>query len=90
MAIVQAGKTFTAADIKTTAGNLASMMNDHIQSGTDFASQLQSWPDADLVALGLTQEEVTAIKGFYVSELPAVKNALQASFFLRTLIGTGV
>ena len=90
MPIIMAGKTFTAADIKQTAGSLASMMADHIQSGTDFATQLQTWPDADLIELGLTQEEVTALKGFYISELPAVKAALVASFYLRTLIGTGV
>lgn len=90
MAIIQAGKQFTAADIKMTAGNLASMMTDHVQSGTDFATQLQTMPDGDLVTLGLTPEEVAAIKGFYVSELPAVRTALQNSFFLRSLIGMGV
>ena len=43
-----------------------------------------------LIALGLTQEEAAAIRGFFVSELPAVKTALQASFFLRSLVGMGV
>ena len=90
MPIVMAGKVFTAADVKQTAGTIASMLSDHIQSGTDFASQIHSWSDADLVALGLTQEEAAAIRGFYVGELPAVKTALQASFYLRTLIGLGV
>lgn len=90
MALVQAGKTFTGADVKQTAGNLASMLSDTIQSGTDFATQIASWEDADLIALGLTQEEAGAIRGFFVSELPAVKTALQASFFLRSLVGMGV
>ena len=90
MAMVQAGKTFTGTDLKQTAGNLASMLSDIIQSGTDFGAQISTWEDADLIALGLTTEEAAAIRGFYVSELPAVKTALQASFFLRSLVGTGV
>jgi len=90
MAMVQAGKTFTGAELKQTAGNLAAMLSDHIQSGTDLASQIASWEDADLIALGLTAEEAAAIRGFFVSELPAVKTALQSSFFLRSLIGMGV
>jgi hypothetical protein len=90
MPIIQAGKQFTAASLKETAGNLASMMADTIQSGTDFASQIASWTDEDLVALGMTAEEAAAVRGFYVSELPAVKTALESSFFLRSLIGLGV
>jgi hypothetical protein len=90
MALVQAGKTFTGADVKRTAGDLAAMLSDTIQSGTDFAQQISTWEDADLIALGLTQEEAAAIRGFFVSELPAVKTALQASFFLRSLVGMGV
>jgi hypothetical protein len=90
MPIIQAGKQFTAASLKETAGNLAAMMTDTIQSGTDFASQIASWTDEDLVALGMTPEEAAAVRGFYVSELPAVKTALESSFFLRSLIGLGV
>ena len=90
MAMVQAGKTFTGADLKQMAGNLASMMVDHVQSGTDFATQISTWTDADMIALGLTAEEAAAIRGFYVSELPPVKTALQNSFFLRSLVGMGV
>lgn len=90
MALVQAGKTFTAADLKLTAGNLASMIRDHIQSAGDFKTQLESWPDADLVLLGLTQEDVNAIKGFYVGDIPALQASLAASSWIKQLIGMGV
>lgn len=90
MALVQAGKQFTAADIKDTAGSLAAMIRDHTQSGMDFRTQLQAWPDADLVALGLAQEEINAIKGFFVGDLPAIADLLAASLWIKQLIGTGV
>jgi uncharacterized membrane-anchored protein len=90
MAIVQAGKQFTAADLQLTAGNLAAMILDHVQSGHDLAVQLASWSDADLLALGLTQEQTNAIKGFYVGDLPAVAAALAASQWIKQLVGLGV
>lgn len=90
MAIVQAGKQFTKADLQGIAGNVASMIRDHIQSGMDFKTQLESWPDADLIALGLTQAEANAIKGFYIGDLPALANQLAASSWIKQLIGLGV
>ena len=90
MTMIQAGKTFTAADLKRTAGDLASMLRDNTQSGLDFKTQLEAWPDADLVTLGLTPEEVNAIKGFYVGDLPAIANLLAASSWIKQLIGLGV
>ena len=90
MPIVQAGKQFTAEDIKQTAGNLAAFIRDHVQSAGDFKLQLESWPDADLVALGLSQDEINVIKGFFVGDLPAFQQALQNSTWIKRLIGTGV
>jgi hypothetical protein len=90
MAIVQAGKQFTKDDILQTAGDLASMLVDHAQSGTDFGSQISTMADADLIELGLTQEQVSAIKGFYTGELPPIVQLIKDSFFLRSLIGLGV
>jgi len=90
MPITQAGKQFTAADLKTTAGNLAAMLTGVAQDGLDFKRQLETWPDADLIELGLTQDEINAIKGFFVGDLPAVAAALQASTWVKQLLGTGV
>lgn len=90
MPITQAGKQFTAADLKSTAGTLAALLTGAAQDGLDFKTQLETWPDADLVTLGLTQDEINAIKGFYVGDLPAVASALQASTWVKQLIGTGV
>ena len=90
MAIVQAGKTFTKDDLKLTAGNLAAHIRDNIQSGLDFKKQLESWPDADLITLGLEQAEINAIKGFYVGDLPAMADLLAASTWIKQLLGTGV
>jgi hypothetical protein len=90
MAIVQAGRPFTAEDLKRTAGDLAALLTQTTQQGGDFRIQLESWPDADLITLGLSQEEVNAIKGFYVGDLPAIANALAASVWIKQLLGTGV
>jgi hypothetical protein len=90
MAIVQAGKPVSADQIKATAGNLATMIRDAVQSGGDFRVQLESWPDGDLLALGLTVEETNAIKGFFVGDLPAVANLIAGSAWIKQLLGTGV
>lgn len=90
MPIVQAGKQFTKEDLLQTAGNLASFITDNIQSASDLSVQLQTWTDADLLELGLHQDQVNAIKGFYVGDLPPIKTALQASTWLKQLIGLGV
>jgi len=90
MPITQAGRQFNAADIKKTAGDLATVLLSITQDGDDFRVQLESWPDADLILLGLTQEEVNAIKGFYVGDLPAVFASVRASTWIKQLVGTGV
>lgn len=90
MAIVQGGRQFTADDIQRTAGEHAGLIRDAIQRGDNFRVQLESWPDADLVAMGLTQDEVNAIKGFFVGDLPAFVNLLKNSQWIKQLIGTGV
>jgi hypothetical protein len=90
MAIVQAGKQFTAEDMKRTAGDVAAMIRDHIQSAGDFKLQLESFPDPDLIELGLNQEEINVIKGFYIGDIPTFQNALLNSQWIKRLIGLGV
>lgn len=90
MAITQAGRQFTVEDVQRTAGNLAAQLLQATQQGSNFRVQLESWPDADLVELGLSQEEINAIKGFYVGDLPAIATLLSQSVWLKQLLGTGV
>jgi hypothetical protein len=90
MPIVQAGKQFTAEDVTRTAGNLAQVLTDVVQQSGDFRTQLESWPDADLVTLGLDQEQINALKGFFVGDLPAIANLLASSLWIKQLLGTGV
>jgi hypothetical protein len=90
MAIVQAGHKFTAEDLHRTAGAVATQIRDAVQNGNDFRIQLESWPDGDLILLGLTQEEVNAVKGFFVGDLPAISAQLAASVWVKQLLGTGV
>jgi hypothetical protein len=90
VAIVQAGKQFTAADLKTSAGHVATMITQFVEDGIGLKSQLESWPDGDLLDLGLSQEEINALKGFYVGDLPAIANLLTASVWIKQLLGTGV
>lgn len=89
MAIVQAGKPFTAEDIQHTSGDLALLLRDTVVKADGFRAQLETWPDADLVALGLTQDQINAIKGFFVGDLPAIVAAVKASVWIKQLLGTG-
>ena len=90
MAIVQAGKQFTADDLRATAGNLAALLVGVVDDGDNFRVQLESWPDADLIELGLSQEQINAIKGFFVGDLPPIANAVKASVWIKQLLGTGI
>jgi len=90
MAVVQAGKQFTAEDIHQSAGALATKLRDAVSQGGEFRVQLESWPDADLIVMGLSQDEINAIKGFFVGDLPAIAGLLQASTWIKQLLGTGV
>jgi hypothetical protein len=89
MAIVQAGKQFTADDLQRRAGDLAATLGGVLQQANNLRVQLETWPDADLITLGLTQEEINAIKGFYVGDLPGLYNAFAASVWVKQLLGTG-
>ena len=90
MPIIMAGKQVTAEQIQSTAGDLASLLRDTVQRANNFRVQLESWPDPDLVTLGLEQNEINAIKGFFVGDLPAIYTALQNSTWIKQLLGTGV
>ena len=90
MAIVQAGNQFTVDDLQRTAGRLATAPRDAVTQGNAFRVQLESWPDADLAELGLAPDEINAIKGFYVGDLPPITTALQGSVWLKQLLGVGV
>jgi hypothetical protein len=90
MAIVNAGRPVTLDDIKGTAGRVATMIRNAVQDGEDFRVQLESWPDPDLIQMGLTQPEINAIKGFFVGDLPQIAALLKASTWIKQLLGTGV
>jgi hypothetical protein len=90
MAIVMAGKVFTVDDLKRNAGQVAAVLTDAVEQGNALRVQLESWPDPDLLELGLTQPEINAIKGFYVGDLPTITAQLTASTWIKQLLGTGV
>lgn len=90
MAIVQAGRQFTADDLENTAGALATNLRNAVSQANEFRVQLESWTDPDLVTLGLTQEQVNAMKGFFIGDMPGITNLMQASTWLKQLLGTGI
>lgn len=90
MPIVQAGRQFTDAEIQQTAGDVCTLLRDTLTRASQFRVQLESMPDADLITLGLTQEEINAIKGFFVGDVPGMYNAFAASAWAKQLLGTGV
>lgn len=90
MPIVQGGKQFTADQLQAQAGDLASTLRDVATRGMQLRAQLETWPDGDLITLGLAQEEINAIKGFFVGDLPTIYSALTGSTWIKQLLGTGV
>lgn len=88
--IIQAGKQFDAAKLKYDAGQIAATIFGSIQDGTQIGTQLATWPDADLITLGLTQEEINALKGFFTGDLPGIANLLKQSTWIKQLLGTGI
>jgi hypothetical protein len=90
MPIVQAGKQFTKEDLLATAGNLAALLVGVAQDCDDYRIQLETWTDADLLALGLTQEQVNAQKGFFVGDVPGILTPIKGSVWIKQLLGTGV
>jgi len=90
MAIVQAGKQFTADQLQATAGDTAALLRDVVARADHFRIQLETFPDPDLIEMGLAQNEIDAIKGFYVGDMPAIKNLIAASTWIKQLLGTGV
>lgn len=91
MAIVQAGKQFTNLELKRTAGDVADRLVTAVQDGTNFGTQLGTMTDADLIVqFGFTQDECNAIKGFYIGDLPAIRDLVAASLWIKQLLGTGV
>ena len=90
MAINQGGRQFTYADLQRTAGDIATNMRDSATRAMQFKAQLETWPDSDLILLGLTQEQINAIKGYYVGDAPAIYDALVASVWIKQLLGLGV
>jgi hypothetical protein len=89
MAIVQAGKQFTAESLQLQAGDLASLLRDTLSRCDQFRVQLETWPDPDLVTLGLEQAEINAIKGFFVGDLPPLVASFKASTWVKQLLGLG-
>lgn len=90
MALVQAGLSFTSDDLKRTAGQLATTLRNALQQGNDFRVQLESFPDPDLLELGLSQEQINAQKGFYIGDLPALVDGFAASAWVKQLLGLGL
>lgn len=88
--IVQAGKQFDSAKLKSDSGQIAGLIFGSIQDGTQIGTQLSTWPDVDLIELGLTQEEINALKGFFTGDLPAIANLLKQSAWIKQLLGTGI
>jgi hypothetical protein len=88
--IIQAGKQFSADELQLTAGNLAAMLRDHATDAMQLKAQLETWPDPDLIELGLTQSEIDAIKGFFIGDVPAIYDAISASTWIKQLLGMGV
>lgn len=90
MAIIMGGRQFTDVDLQRMAGDIATQLRDQATRGMQFKAQLETWTEQDLLQLGLTAEEINAIKGFYIGDLPGIYNALTTSTWIKQLLGLGV
>lgn len=73
---------YTSEDVRAQAGSLALQMFDLMARVGQFKAWLDATPDADIVAKGLTQSEVTNIKSAF-TDLAVVR-----SVFLGTASAT--
>ena len=90
MPIVQAGHEFTAKDLKNQSGQMAVALRNILHQCSDFKLQLESWPDADLITLGLAQSEIDAIKGFFIGDLPNITDGFTNSTWVKKILGLGI
>lgn len=87
---LQPGIQYTLADLKYAAGTIAVRLRNDFAAAENLRVYLVGQPDADLVALGLTQPMVDIIKGSYVGELPSLRTSFNALTWTKQLFGLGV
>jgi hypothetical protein len=100
---VSVGYPTTKADFDSMAGSLAQRVRDDLYACSQFCALLQSspWADANLIALGYTQAEVTTLKAAFTdlggtgTSLYRIAHALATvsvanDFFFNAKLLTGV
>lgn len=87
---VQPGLPYTVLELKYTAGTIAKDLRSALQRAATLRAYMLAQPDADLITFGLTQAEIDAIKGAYISEINGLKTTFDAFSWTPRLWGVTV
>ncbi len=88
--MLMAGKQVLVSDIQDSAGRIALSLKLAFQEAVDVNAFLIAHTDAELVALGLSQEDVTLLKSAF-ADLAYMKGAaFDSSPFVKRIWGLGI
>lgn len=85
-----AGISPTAADIQYAAGQTALEIKQGYEDAMSINAYLLVTSDADLVALGITQADVTLLKAAYADLAYQKATAFDSSTSVKSLVGLGI
>lgn len=85
-----AGIAPTAADIQYAAGQTALRLKQAYEDAVSINTYLLATPDADLVALGIPQSDVTILKSAYADLAYQKAQSFDSSTPVKRLVGLGI
>lgn len=85
-----AGLNPTAIDIQYACGHVALNLKKFYQDAVSLNDYLVATPDATLIALGISQADVTLLKSAYADLAFQKTSAFDSSTFVKQLVGLGL
>ena len=85
-----AGLSPTADDIQFACGRTALNLKRFYEDAVSINAYLLSKTDAELIALGISQADVTVLKSAYADLAFQKANAFDSSAFVKKLVGLGL
>ena len=85
-----AGKVVLLTDLQDACGRIALMLKTGFQDAVDVNAFLLAHTDSELIALGMTQADVTLIKSAFADLAYMKAAAFDASPFVKQLWGLGI
>ena len=85
-----AGLNPTAADVQYAAGQISQNLKKYYQDAVSLNDFLLRTPDADLVTLGISREDVTILKNAFADLAYQKATAFDSSTAVKQLWGLGI